>query len=162
MNKPTIDDVIELKIRGPWTTKSNADLSLLFGLDKKELDAFLTYDESELKKLSQDTRGLRMYTVSGLKQSAQGANEWHKVKREIIFVTRGKVHWLLTDAYGNQKEYTLTPENHGIIIPPFILHAYTALEDNSQIAVIANSLYDVDDPGTYDVYEPSLLPKEAV
>lgn len=161
MAKPTIDDVQELEIRGPWTTKSNADLRLLFGLGKKEMDSFFTYDETELNKLPQDVRGLRMYTVSGLKTGAKGANEWHRIKKELIFITRGSVHWLLTDAFGNTKEYTLTPENHGILIPPFVLHAYTALEDDSEIAVITNSLFIVDDPRTHDVYEPSLLSEES-
>jgi dTDP-4-dehydrorhamnose 3,5-epimerase-like enzyme len=161
MPRATISDVQELEIKGPWTTKSDAELSVLFGLNQKELDSFFNYDETELKKLSQDVRGLRMYRVSGLKNQAKGANEWHRVKKEIIFVTRGSVHWLLADADGNTKEYTLTPESQGIIIPPFILHAYTALEDDCEIIVITNTLFVVDDPGTHDFYEPSLLTKES-
>jgi hypothetical protein len=39
-----------------------------------------------------------------------------------------------------------------MLIPPFILHRIVSEQEGSAVLVLANTLYDVDDPRTHDHY----------
>lgn len=117
------------------------------------MNDFFTYDEDELSKIDEDIRGLRIYRVSNLTNGAIGGREWHRIKKELVFVTKGRVHWKISDRSGNEKEFILTPNNHAILIPPYIMHTYTSLENNSEVVVITNTLYNVDNPSTFDTHQ---------
>jgi len=155
---PTLSNVKTIPIKGPWVTKSNAELSVLFSLEKNLLDTFLTYEDSELRVTKSDIRGLRMYKVSGLMASSIGAREWHKIRHEIVTVPKGKVLWRLRDTLGNTAEYVLDPQSHSLLIPPYIMHTYEALEDDSEITVVASTLFIPEDPTTHDTYPESDYP----
>jgi quercetin dioxygenase-like cupin family protein len=150
---PTIDDVRLLQRNVTWPTKSNGELSVLFGINFTDLDEkYLHYEKTELARVPRDIRGLRSYTVTGLKKQSIGANEWHRIRNELVFVTRGRVKWSCEDVFGNKLEYELD-EKSGVWTPPFILHAYKALEDDSELLVIANTLFFPEDPLTHDTYD---------
>lgn len=148
----SIDDARIIPIVGPWHTKSKADLDVLLALDYSELSRFLSYDETELVKIPFDIRGLRIYRVSNLKKDALGGNEWHKLKTEIVYMTKGSARWLLEDKNGNKIEYTIDRQTGGLYIPTHILHTYIALENDSEIIVLTNTLYNPSDITTHDVY----------
>ena len=58
----TIGDIKELPKKGPWPTKSNGQLNVLFGIDFINItEKYFHYEESELSKISNDIRGLRSY-----------------------------------------------------------------------------------------------------
>jgi dTDP-4-dehydrorhamnose 3,5-epimerase-like enzyme len=156
----TIDDIFELDNRGPWQTKSNAELNVLFALDYTFLQKqFFNYDKNSTSQLPVDIRGLRSYKVSGIQKNSIGANEWHKVRNEMVITTRGIIEWELKDLLGNNKKIILG-ENEGIFIPNHILHTYKALKDNSTILVIANTLFNPEDPLTHDTYGKDLFLKQ--
>jgi dTDP-4-dehydrorhamnose 3,5-epimerase-like enzyme len=156
----TIDDIYKLDNRGPWPTKSNAELNVLFALDYTFLQKkFFNYDSNHTSQLSMDIRGLRSYKVSGIQKGSIGANEWHKVRNEIAITTSGVIEWELKDSLGNKKQLILA-ENEGVFIPNHILHTYKALEDNSTILVIANTLFNPEDPLTHDTYGKDLFIKQ--
>ncbi len=150
---PTICDVQQLRNNGPWPTKSNGHLNVLFGISFTDLqEKYFHYEESELVKISQDVRGLRSYTVAGLQKQAVGANEWHRLRNELVFTVKGRVLWTCEDVFGNKSEHTLDSQS-GIWVPPFILHTYESLEDDSELLVVANTLFFPEDPKTHDTYD---------
>ena len=155
---PTLLDVKTIPIKGPWATKSNGELNVLFSLEKSLLDTFLSYQDNELEVTKSDIRGLRMYKVSNLAAASIGAKEWHKIRHEIVTVPQGKVLWRLRDTLGNTAEYVLDPQSHSLLIPPYIMHTYEALEDNSEITVVASTLFIPEDPTTHDTYPESDYP----
>lgn len=154
----TIDSIQHLPIKGPWTTKSNANLDVLAALSHEQTRQLFTYSNDSLSASSRKNRGLRIYRVSNLQSGAIGGNEWHRIKKELIFVTKGSVRWNLSDQYGTTQEIILTPHSQSVLIPPYILHTYTALEDDSELLVLTNTLYDVDDPETHDTYPLETFP----
>ena len=148
----TINNVFLLNNNGPWTTKSNAELNVLFGLDLDFIQKiFLKYNKKELSKLKTDIRGLRSYIVKNIPLNSIGANEWHKVRNEIAIVVEGEIEWSLMDTNGHKKTFSLN-ENQGIYIPNNILHTYRALQNNSLILIIANTLFDPKNANTHDTY----------
>jgi hypothetical protein len=150
---PTISDVRQLQRNDTWHTKSNGELGVLFNINFTDLHKiYLHYEKSELAKLPRDIRGLRSYTVTGLKKQSVGANEWHRIRNELVFATKGRVKWSCEDVFGSKLEYELD-EKSGVWTPPFILHAYEALEDDSELLVIANTLFFPEDPLTHDTYD---------
>ena len=64
---------------------------------------------------------------------------------------RTQLKWECEDIYRNKTEFILTQEN-GIWMPPFILHTYEVLENNSGLFVVANTLFVPDDPRTHDTF----------
>ena len=151
-NISTVNDIISLPSQGPWATKSNGELSVLFGLNYAELsEKFFHYEESELANIPQDIRGLRSYRVDGLRNKSIGANEWHRLRNELVFIIKGSVKWTCEDVLGNKLDFILESTT-GIWVTPFILHTYEALQDDTQIQVIANTLFFPDDPATHDTY----------
>lgn len=152
-NLPSIKDVALLNIAGPWKTKSEGELSVLFSLSNAELmQSFISYDQAELKKLSVDIRGLRGYRVGSLKKGAVGGLEFHKIRKELLFALQGSVCLKLTDRNHQTKEIILKDNSTGVYIPPFIIHEYEVLEDNTMLMGIANTLFFPDNKETHDTY----------
>lgn len=151
-NRPTINDVRILEGRGPWKTKSDGELNVLFGLSHDDIQSgYFHYDDEELQKIPQDIRGLRSYRVSGLGRGAIGANEWHRVRNELLFVTRGSAELVCEDS-NRETSVHILDHTKGLWLPPFILHTYKALEDDTELLVVANTLFVPDDPSTHDTY----------
>lgn len=148
----TITDITVLPSAGPWPTKSDGLLTVLFGLDFTTLTTkYLHYQKAELKAIGRDVRGLRSYSVKKLKNKTIGAQEWHRIRNELVFVVRGCIKWTCEDVYGQQQQYTID-QTTGVWTPPFILHTYEALQDDTEILVVANTLFFPDDASTYDTY----------
>ncbi|MDA2935765.1 WxcM-like domain-containing protein [Patescibacteria group bacterium AH-259-L05] len=156
MEKPSkdpaaVDDVKVIKARGPWKTKSNGELMVLYALAYVDIDAYFEYDDKELARIPGDIRGLRSYTVRNLSEGELGGNEFHRIRKEMVFVLEGSVRWGCVDLFGGGAEFIITPEN-GVFVPSFILHTYEVLEEGSGLLVIANTLFDSEDPRTHDTY----------
>lgn len=154
---PSIDDVWVIETNGEWPTKSGGNLSILLRIDFALVESFLTYDPDELKNVTFDIRGLRSYMVKNVPKGSIGANEWHKIRNEIVYCLEGSFDWECKDVYGNYKKFTLD-KNSAIMTPHHILHTYTALEDNSCIAVLANTLFLPNKPETHDTYRVADFP----
>ncbi len=149
---PTIEECTLLDIAGPWKTKSEGMLSVLFSLPHtKVMESFLSYDQDELKMLPRDIRGLRSYNVSNLRKGAVGGLEFHRIRKELLFAVQGSISLKLTDIHHQVKTITLD-KSTGMYIPPFIIHEYKVLEDNTSLVGIANTLYFAEDKGTHDTY----------
>lgn len=150
---PTIKDIRTLPIKGPWPTKSNGQLNVLFSIDFKNLnEKYFHYEKSELSKITSDIRGMRSYKVDGLQNKSIGANEWHRIRSELVFAVKGTIKWKCEDVLGSQIEFLLD-DKFGVWMPPFILHTYETQQDDSEILVIANTLFLPEDPATYDSFK---------
>lgn len=150
-NLPSVDDIVVIKTDGEWQTKSGGTLSVLYKIEYPTLENFLQYDQQELSKLPTDIRGLRSYKVENIPAGSVGANEWHRVRNEIVFALKGTFRWKCTDTYGKTKEYVLGA-NNAILTPHHILHTYVALEDDSTICSLANTLFFPEVPESHDTY----------
>lgn len=148
----SIKDVRLLEGLGPWETKSGAKLHVLFSISINSLNRrFFVYDQEELDSVGIDIRGLRSYVVEGIPKGRIGANEWHRIRQEIVICRKGKVAWEFEDLGGEKMEISLGP-GMCVWIPPFVLHTYEAHEEDSTIQVIANTLFMPDEPTTHDSY----------
>ena len=148
----TVNDVKVVERKGPWNTKSGGQLNVLFAINYAEIQAgFFSYDKDELAAIPQDVRGLRSYQVSDIPQNSIGANEWHKLRQELVFAIEGSVRWTCEDIQGGKKAITLD-DKYGVWVPPYILHTYEALTTKTNLLVIANTLFLPDDPTTHDTY----------
>lgn len=154
---PSIKDIRVFETNGEWPAKSGGVLSVLYKLDFETTTYLMTYDPDELAKIPADIRGLRSYTVRGIARGSVGANEWHKVRNEVVFCTSGSFRWICTDTYGDTKEFVINKDT-AILTPHHILHTYVALEDDSTIAVLANTLFYPDNPLTHDTYPSADFP----
>ena len=150
-NLPSVNDIIVIDTSGEWPTKSGGVLSVLHKIDYSLVEKFLHYDSAELSAVLADIRGLRAYKVSDIPKGSVGANEWHKIRNEIVCCIAGTFTWVCKDVYGNEKTFTLD-KNCAIYTPHHILHTYTALEDAGCISVLANTLFDPKKPATHDTY----------
>lgn len=148
---PIIDQIRIFHAHGPWPTKSGGSLVVPFSLPIDATFNFFNYDPIEIARINYDIRGLRTYIVSGLPANQIGGTEFHRVRQEIVINTRGRSHWILEDLSGDSKEFDLS-ENDGVYIPPFMLHSYHALVNNTDLMVIANTLFDANNPQTSDTY----------
>ncbi len=151
MNLPSVNEIIVTEAGGDWPTKSGGFLNVLYKLDWTIVNRLLAYDEDELKEIPVDIRGLRSYRVTNIPQGTLGANEWHKVRNEVVFALKGRIKWTCTDTYGESKEFILDG-SQAVFTPHHILHTYEALEEDSTISVLANTLFDPSDPNTFDTY----------
>lgn len=154
-NLSRVEDVIVLQTRGPWATKSGGELAVLLALTKEQVDIFLNYDNPEfdkvLKETGTDIRGLRTYNVKGIANGCVGAMEFHRARTELVSALSGKATWKCEDVYGGVKEFTLDSTT-SLMVPSGILHTYTALEDDTRLQVICNTLFTPEDPATHDSY----------
>jgi hypothetical protein len=148
---PSVADVRELRASGPWPSKSGGPLSVPISLSHAETLGFLDYDSAELARIGVDIRGLRVFFVSDAPVGGVAGRQFHRVRREIEFVIRGRVRWHFEDLYGRTKEIVATPERV-VCIPPFILHWLTFEEAGSAVGTLANTVYVRDDPRTHDTY----------
>lgn len=146
-----VNDVRVIEGNGPWDTKSGGKLNVLFELPYEVIAKYLTYDQNELDVLPVDIRGLRAYSVHDTPKGKIGANEWHKIRNELIFTTKGAIQWTCEDTQGNKKTFILDGHN-GIWVPPFTLHTYEALEPESSLLVVANTLFNPEDASTQDTF----------
>lgn len=150
-NPPSVEHIREIRMTGPWQSKSGGWLSVPFALSHAEMLDLFDYDRSELNRISRDIRGLRMFVLEDIPAGGVGGGEFHRIRIEIAFTVTGRVGWHCEDLYGRSKEFF--PARDCILyFPPFILHTMEAIEDRSAVVVIANTLYDVADPQTYDTY----------
>lgn len=156
----TVDQIEVLEGRGPWTTKSQAELMVLSALSIDEVLDFLTYDFKETEKMPEgfDIRGLRHYSVRGMPLDNIGGTEFHRIRQEIIIGLEGRTLWEFEDLNRSRRLITLNPRM-GIKFSPFILHTYVVDEENSGILVVANTLFDPDDPRTQDTYSREIFTK---
>lgn len=148
---PTIEDIKQISTPGSWQTKSGGILGLITRIDYSLLQQFLAYDHTELNRIPEDIRGLRIYRVEAISKGSRGANEWHKIRNEIFTVLHGSIRWTCTDHSGKSASFIVTP-SHSIFTPHHILHTYEALEDNTELAVIANTLFNPENSATHDTY----------
>ena len=146
----SIKDVKLMEVRGPWQTKSRGNLMVLFSSNEVDLKKFFKWDEIELKK-TPDIRGLRIYVVKDLPKRKIGGREFHKIRQEVVFATKGAVQWTCEDLYGNTQTEVLTFQN-GILIPPFVLHTYKVLIEGTELTVVANTTFDPEDSQTHDTF----------
>lgn len=148
---PSVHDIRELRMTGPWRSKSGGLLSVPFALPYAQAMDLFDYDPAELAGVPRDIRGLRMFVLEDMPAGGVGGGEFHRIRVEIVFTVQGRVRWLCEDLHGGRKEFT--PARDCILyFPPFILHTMEALEPGSAVVVIANTLYDPDDPDTHDTY----------
>ncbi len=150
----TVEEVIVCEARGPWTTKSGGELTVLSALPfSTTIDQFFNYKEKELAKMPKgfDIRGLRIYSVRNLSAHQIGGMEFHKIRQEMIFCLEGSVRWECEDVFGNKKNWMLTP-GIGVWMPPYILHTYKVLEEKSGLLVVCNTLFIPEDKRTHDTY----------
>lgn len=154
-NFSKIDTIELLEARGPWQSKSGGKLSVLFAMDKSQIDLFTNFTNNEfnniLNKTNVDIRGIRAYRVTGIPKGSVGANEFHMARTEIVSMISGSALWRCEDIFGNVAEYTID-ESKSLLIPYGILHTYTALEDNSGVQVLCNTLFEPEIAGTHDSY----------
>lgn len=147
-----IDQVKRFSLRErSWPTKSNGHLEVLFALDEKSLHNFLDFSNPEFDTLKVNIRGLRSYIVRGLTKDSLGANEWHRLRTEMVYTVKGSIAWICTDIYGGRVELVLN-RNTAVITPPTIMHRYKVLEDDTEIQVIANTLFLPDHRETHDTF----------
>jgi hypothetical protein len=153
----SVSDIKGIDSKGPWETKSGGALSVLFNIPLDILrSTFFNYDEKELALIPEDVRGIRSYKVDNIPKHAIGANEWHKLRHELVFIIKGSVRWTCEDIQGNKLVSNLHP-GKGIWVQPYILHTYESLSDSACLLVIANTLFMPDKPETHDTYSAALF-----
>jgi hypothetical protein len=156
-NPDSIEYVSEIEARGPWKTKSDAELKVLFAMPYDKLLEFLKYDENELRQLPENITGLRSYSVKGLVKGSLGGMEFHRIRKELLFGLEGVVDVECEDVYENKRRFRLDSQ-YGIYIPPFILHTYKTIEDGG-VLVVANTLFNPEDKTTHDTYSQIIFRK---
>jgi len=155
-NPPTVDDVREFRMTGPWQSKSGGALHVPISLPYPQAMRFFDYDPVELGRIPVDIRGLRAFTVSDITAGGIGGMQFHRIRTEISFVIKGKVSWRFEDLYGATREISWSPDNV-LYMPPFVLHTMTSEEAGSALVTLANTLYIRDDPRTHDTYRADVF-----
>jgi hypothetical protein len=150
-NPPSVEDIQEFRLAGPWRSKSGGLLSVPFALPHAETMDVFDYDPAELARVPRDIRGLRMFVLEEMPAGGVGGGEFHRIRTEIAFAMKGKVRWVCEDVYGGRKEFHPS-RDCSLYFPPFIMHTVEALEAGSAIVIVANTLYDIDDARTHDTY----------
>lgn len=139
--------------RGPFKTKAGGSLNVAFAVSFDDVMNFLSYDKEETNKIPGDVRGMRMYInhLIPLVKEVVGGTEFHRVRQEIVVGIQGMVRWECEDVWNEKREFILTPGSC-IIQPPFIMHTYKVLEDQSGMMILANTLFDPDADETKDTF----------
>lgn len=78
-NPSTMDDIRELRMTGPWRSKSGGLLSVPFALSHVQTLDIFDYDQAELDRIPRDIRGLRMFVVEDIPGGAIGGGEFHRI-----------------------------------------------------------------------------------
>lgn len=156
----TVDDIRTIETRGPWASKSGGSLNVLMALPQEEVELFLDYGHPEFDAIQSVTganiRGLRTYNVSEIPKGSVGGMEWHDIRTEIVSAIGGRALWQCVDIDGNETEFELDSKK-SVLMPPGILHTYVALEENTRLQVVCNTLFDPEDPRTHDTYSKDLF-----
>ena len=151
----TIQDIRTIEARGPWATKSGGSLNVLMALPQDEATMFFDANHPGFSAIEQATgvniRGLRVYNVSDVPRGSIGGMEWHGVRTEFVSALGGKALWQCADVDGKETEFVLDG-TRSVLLPPGILHTYIALEDNTRLQVVCNTLFIPEDPRTHDTY----------
>lgn len=155
---PNIKDIRTLHTKGPWMTKSNAELSVIFAFPLSQTQKLLDYDREELAYLPSEfnIKGLRCYSVRGLKNKSVGGTEFHRIRQEILFGLEGAIDFEFEDIFGSKRNVTIDKKT-GVYLPPFILHTYESRQDNSGLLVFCNTLFNPEDKRTHDTYSKEVF-----
>ncbi len=145
------DAVVYDSNRGPWPTRSDGLLSVMFALDQDTLTHIMQPDPHELSLVPNLRLGVRIFHLSNLAPGRIGGQHFHRVKEEIIVLTEGSVEYLLEDVYGGQRVVLMDGLTRGLYIPSFIRHTYT-VRDSAKLLGVSNTLYDPEDKSTYDTF----------
>ena len=150
----TINSVEKIDCSQTWETKAGATLRVLTKDSYSLLVLrFFLYDKEELKKTG-DIRGLRTYTVRNQNPGRLGGMEFHRLRWEYVIGLEGGFEWLCEDLWG-QKKISIISVSKGILLPPSILHTFKAVEKNSGLLVVCNTLFNPSDEKTWDSYPES-------
>lgn len=148
---PTVDDIIVIETKGRWRTKSGGELEVLTRIDNECRELLFSYDQNELDLLPKDIRGLRSYRVSNIPKDCVGANEWHKIRNELVVVLEGSALWSCTDTKGKTRDIILE-QGISVFTPHHILHTYKSLATDTSLMVLTNTLFYTEIPETHDSY----------
>lgn len=151
----SVNDIKQLSAKGPWQSKSGGILNVLFAMPEAETQLFLGYDNPEFERIRISSginiKGLRSYTVSNIAKGSVGAKEWHRARSEYLFAPKGGADIICVDFEGNEASFHVSPKE-AIVIPPTILHTYTATEEDTMLQVICNTLFVPEEPETHDSF----------
>ena len=139
---------------GPWSSKSGGSLEVIYSSAlalPAMMAEFFDYSLEELALVQTDIRGFRLYTVTGIPKGGVGGREFHRLRHELFFTLSGALQVCCEDMMGGRLEWVM-PARHGVHIKPTILHTVTALEPDTDFLVVANTLFDPEDPRTHDCY----------
>jgi dTDP-4-dehydrorhamnose 3,5-epimerase-like enzyme len=70
----------------------------------------------------------------------------------MAFVTRGALTWKIVANDGTESTIKSSPSTQGVIIYPNTMHTYHVDEDDTEILVVTNTMFDPNDTSTHDTY----------
>lgn len=149
--RATVSDMYAIEPGQTFTSKSGGTLTVPFKMSPEAMARFLQQDSDETIGLP-DIRGFRIYKVSGIKKGAIGGIHFHRIRTQILTASKGSFRWECEDVYGDTRTFELQ-EGYGIYMPPYIFDRYTALEEDSEVTVICNTLFNPDDERTHDTFD---------
>ncbi len=152
----SIKDIRVFNHQQEWDTKSGGTLRVLYALDYSIARDFLSFHEATDTNHA-DIRGIRSYVVHDIPKGKIGANEWHKIRNEIITVLNGSIKWTCTDTEGNEAQFVIN-KGTAVFTPNHILHRYESLEEHTALTVLANTIFQPGDPTTHDTYPAETFP----
>ena len=92
-NPSSVEDIRELRVTGPWRSKSGGLLSVPFALSYAQTMDIFNYDHAELNRIPRDIRGLRMFVLEDIPAGGVGGGEFHRIRIEIVFTVKGRGRW---------------------------------------------------------------------
>lgn len=153
----TVNDIIIYESDlGPWQTKSGGQMHVILAFPKAILETMLHVDDNELKFAPKVELGLRAFHTKGIVEGTVGGKHFHRIKQEVISLSSGRAEFFMEDVYGGSRKIILDQRTRALLIPPFVMHTYTALE-KSELIGVSNTLYDHDDPETHDTYSQEVF-----
>lgn len=147
----TVRSIATFQAGRTWPTKSGGELTVPLILSKEHVGRYFTYDSNELGRINGFMEGFRIYTVRKLPKDRIGGTEFHRIREEIVIGIDGEVEFTCEDVFGGREVFSVST-GRSLWIPPFTLHTYLVKEDNSGLFVLANTLFDPDNPETHDTY----------
>ncbi len=127
-------------------------MHVVLAFPKDILRRMVDVDEFEMSLVPKVELGLRAFHTKGIATGAVGGKHFHRIKQEVISLSSGRAEFLMEDVYGGSRIIVLDQFTRALLIPPFVMHTYTTHEATELIGV-SNTLYDHDDPDTYDTYD---------
>lgn len=126
-------------------------MHVILAFPKDILHRMINVDPHELALVPELELGLRAFHTKGIASGTVAGKHFHRIKQEVIALSSGKAEFLLEDVYGGTMTITLDREIRALLIPPFVMHTDTAIEE-SELVGVSNTLYDHDNPATHDTY----------